>query len=123
MIDLETHVAQLHRDGYLVLPGVLSPEEVAVLRAGVERAFAEPNAEALLYGAGMSLIWRPKMFEQGPEFAQGAVVAGQQGADGLVQQVGDLAGQLRAFLALGLDGFFTDHPFLGRKARDAYVAP
>lgn len=37
--------------------------------------------------------------------------------------LGDLAGQLRAFLALGLDGFFTDHPFLGRRARDAYVAP
>jgi glycerophosphoryl diester phosphodiesterase len=36
--------------------------------------------------------------------------------------LGDLAGQLRAFLRLGLDGFFTDHPFLGRQARDAFVA-
>lgn len=37
--------------------------------------------------------------------------------------LGDLAGHLRVFLALGLDGFFTDHPFLGRKARDAHRAP
>jgi glycerophosphoryl diester phosphodiesterase len=36
--------------------------------------------------------------------------------------LGDLAGQVRAFLKLGMDGFFTDHPFLGRKARDAHVA-
>ncbi|TAL23722.1 MAG: glycerophosphodiester phosphodiesterase, partial [Aquabacterium sp.] len=36
--------------------------------------------------------------------------------------LGDLAGQIKAFLDLGLDGFFTDQPFLGRKARDAFVA-
>ena len=36
--------------------------------------------------------------------------------------LGDLAGQLRAFLRLGLDGFFTDQPFLGRQARDAFLA-
>lgn len=36
--------------------------------------------------------------------------------------LGDLAGQIKAFLDLGLDGFFTDQPFLGRKARDAFIA-
>jgi glycerophosphoryl diester phosphodiesterase len=36
--------------------------------------------------------------------------------------LGDMAGQIKAFLALGMDGFFTDHPFLGRQARDAFVA-
>jgi glycerophosphoryl diester phosphodiesterase len=35
---------------------------------------------------------------------------------------GDLAGQIRAFLALGMDGFFTDHPFIGRQTVDAFVA-
>jgi glycerophosphoryl diester phosphodiesterase len=30
--------------------------------------------------------------------------------------LGDLAGQLRAFLALGMDGFFTDHPDVGAAA-------
>jgi glycerophosphoryl diester phosphodiesterase len=35
---------------------------------------------------------------------------------------GDLAGQIEAFLKLGMDGFFTDQPFLGRKAADAFSA-
>lgn len=35
---------------------------------------------------------------------------------------GNLDGQIRAFLRLGMDGFFTDHPFLGKKARDAFLA-
>lgn len=36
--------------------------------------------------------------------------------------LGDMAGQLRVFLKLGIDGFFTDHPFIGRQARDAFLA-
>jgi hypothetical protein len=68
MTLLEEQVAQFHRDGFLVVPGALSPEETATLRAGVERAFDRPNAEAEMYGAMMARIWRPKMFEQGPEF-------------------------------------------------------
>lgn len=32
------------------------------------------------------------------------------------QVLGDMAGQLKAFLALGMDGFFTDQPDLGRAA-------
>jgi glycerophosphoryl diester phosphodiesterase len=36
--------------------------------------------------------------------------------------LGNLAGQIKAFLALGLDGLFTDQPFLGKQARDAFVA-
>ena len=35
--------------------------------------------------------------------------------------LGDMAGQIAVFLKLGIDGFFTDHPFLGRQARDAFV--
>jgi glycerophosphoryl diester phosphodiesterase len=34
---------------------------------------------------------------------------------------GDLAGEARALLAAGVDGFFTDHPGLGVPARDAFV--
>lgn len=34
---------------------------------------------------------------------------------------GDLHGWVRTLLELGMDGFFTDHPFLGRQARDAFV--
>lgn len=33
-----------------------------------------------------------------------------------------MAGQVKAFLRLGMNGFFTDHPWLGKQARDAFVA-
>lgn len=68
MAELTERIAQFHRDGFLVLPDAIAPEEVAILRAGVERAFAEPCEEAALYGPVMANIWRPKMFERGPEF-------------------------------------------------------
>ena len=67
-MEIEAQVEQFHRDGFLVLPEILSRSEVGALREGVERAFAEPNEEAALYGEMMQRIWRPKMFEQGPEF-------------------------------------------------------
>ncbi|HEX6705559.1 MAG TPA: glycerophosphodiester phosphodiesterase [Albitalea sp.] len=35
---------------------------------------------------------------------------------------GKLDGQIKAFLKIGMDGFFTDQPFLGKKARDAFLA-
>jgi glycerophosphoryl diester phosphodiesterase len=35
--------------------------------------------------------------------------------------LGNLAGQIEVFLKLGVDGFFTDHPFLGKQARDAHL--
>jgi glycerophosphoryl diester phosphodiesterase len=34
---------------------------------------------------------------------------------------GNLGGQIKDFLKLGLDGFFTDQPFLGVQARDEFV--
>jgi glycerophosphoryl diester phosphodiesterase len=34
---------------------------------------------------------------------------------------GNLDGQISTFLKLGIDGFFTDQPFLGRKSRDAFI--
>jgi glycerophosphoryl diester phosphodiesterase len=35
---------------------------------------------------------------------------------------GNLVGHIQAFLALGMDGFFTDQSFIGRQAVDAFVA-
>ncbi|WP_295640106.1 glycerophosphodiester phosphodiesterase [uncultured Methylibium sp.] len=35
--------------------------------------------------------------------------------------LGDMGAWVRAFLQLGMDGFFTDHPFIGKRARDAFV--
>jgi len=68
MTDLEEQMERFHREGFLVVPDALAPEEVARLRAGVERAFAQSNAEATAYN--MEKIWRPKMFEQGMEFEE-----------------------------------------------------
>jgi ectoine hydroxylase-related dioxygenase (phytanoyl-CoA dioxygenase family) len=68
MMDLQEKTEQFHRDGYLVIPEALPPDQVERLRAGVERAFAEHCPEAELYG--MQRIWRPKMFERGPEFEE-----------------------------------------------------
>lgn len=59
-------LAQYERDGYLILPDILSPEECATLKAGVERVFSTHCPEADLYH--MQAIWRPKMLEHGPEF-------------------------------------------------------
>lgn len=66
MRDLDTLTSQFHQEGYLVIPDVLSPQEAERLRAGVERAFAQPSEEAALYGLAKN--WRPKMFEHGPDF-------------------------------------------------------
>ncbi len=68
MTELEVLVDKFHCDGFLVLPDILTKSEVAVLLAGVKKAFEEPNPESAIYGETMQRIWRPKMFEQGPEF-------------------------------------------------------
>ncbi|RZL11481.1 MAG: glycerophosphodiester phosphodiesterase [Rubrivivax sp.] len=36
---------------------------------------------------------------------------------------GNLNGHIKAFLKLGVDGFFTDHPALGRQAIDEFTGP
>jgi glycerophosphoryl diester phosphodiesterase len=36
-------------------------------------------------------------------------------------QFGDLSGEIKVFLDAGMDGFFTDHPDIGVKARDEFV--
>lgn len=38
-------------------------------------------------------------------------------------QHGDLQGEIRYFLGLGVDGFFTDYPYIGASARDGAAAP
>lgn len=69
-MELQATTEQFHRDGYLVIPEALPPAQVERLREGVERAFAEHCPEADLYGITMQRIWRPKMFERGPEFEE-----------------------------------------------------
>lgn len=59
-------LAQFERDGFLVVPDVLTPAEVTSLRTGVAKAFSVPSPEAEMYG--QQAIWRPRMFEHGQEF-------------------------------------------------------
>jgi len=47
--------------------------------------------------------------------AENEFLPAQFRADGGPGALGDMAGELRTFLATGLDGYFTDHPDLGRK--------
>ena len=54
------------REGYLVLPGVLSASDADTLRAEVERVFGEHSDEAAAFD--MEASWRPKMFEHGEAF-------------------------------------------------------
>lgn len=60
-MELASLLEEFHREGFLVLRGVLSPDEVATVLAGVQRAFGGPPD-----GYGETI--RVRMFERGPEF-------------------------------------------------------
>lgn len=53
--------------------------------------------------------------------AENHFLPGPQRSAGSPADRGDLGGELQPFLVNGIDGFFTDHPDLGVRARDAYV--
>ena len=42
-------------------------------------------------------------------------------ASGVPNELGDSDGEIQAFLATGIDGFFTDQTNIGVQARDAFV--
>ena len=111
MADLNAQLEQFHREGYLAIPDALLPEEVATLRRGVEAAFAEPCEEAEIHGGEMPRIWRPKLFERGPEFE--ALVDNPRVID-LVEAILGADCHLIAMSALrtgpgqGIDSFHSD---------------
>jgi glycerophosphoryl diester phosphodiesterase len=45
----------------------------------------------------------------------------RRGTDG--REIGDLNAEVTSYLQAGLDGFFTDHPDRGVRARDAFLCP
>ncbi|HEU4626191.1 MAG TPA: glycerophosphodiester phosphodiesterase [Steroidobacteraceae bacterium] len=61
------------------------------------------------HAAGLAV--HPWTFRAENHFLPSNVTRGDAPTD-----LGDLAGELRAFLAVGIDGFFTDHPDLGVRA-------
>jgi glycerophosphoryl diester phosphodiesterase len=60
------------------------------------------------------------------EFRQGVppspCVPADPACQAYLRNYGDLAGEIRLFLDLGVDGFFTDHPDKGVFARDTWLA-
>lgn len=63
--QLEQGIADFHRDGWLVLPGLLSPDEIAELKEQVVEAFGEPD----LAGSTSQII-RHQMFLKGKSFEE-----------------------------------------------------
>lgn len=55
-----------HRDGFVHLPGILSPDEVAALKAGIDRVFSEPRFEENRYGSWIAV----RLFETDPLFEE-----------------------------------------------------
>ena len=66
MRPLDDLISEFNREGFLVIPDVLTVAEVDALRAGVAKDFETDDPEATMYH--MNNMWRPKMFEHGPEF-------------------------------------------------------
>lgn len=61
LANLNSLVEELHENGYLILRGALTPEQVEGLLAGVKRAFEQPDD-------GYGPIIRVQMFERGEIF-------------------------------------------------------
>lgn len=56
--------ADFDRDGYCLIPGVLAPEEVAALREGIDKVFAESRWQDNLYSDFIAV----RLFETDPVF-------------------------------------------------------
>jgi ectoine hydroxylase-related dioxygenase (phytanoyl-CoA dioxygenase family) len=126
MSDLAEQVEQFHREGYLVVPDALSAQEASALRAGLERVFGESHPEAELHGGQMMKIWRPRLFEHGPEFE--AVVDNPRVMD-LVEALLGPDCHLIAMSALrtgpgeGIDSFHSDETVRFPRDRDVPLDP
>ncbi|HEY2684430.1 MAG TPA: glycerophosphodiester phosphodiesterase family protein [Steroidobacteraceae bacterium] len=82
---------------------------------GIAKALATPEAVRAAHAAGISVhVWT---FRAENEFLPAQFKRGSAPADH-----GDLAGEIRAFLERGIDGFFADFPSIGVKTRDAYIS-
>ena len=118
---------RFQRDGFLVVPGALSPEEAEVLRRGLEAAFSEEDAEAALYN--MPRMWRPKMFERGPEFEAVIDHSGVAGPGGMVEAILGSDCHLIANSALrtepgaGISGWHVDEVVRFPRSKDVPLDP
>lgn len=89
-------------------PCVLQTDEAGALAPCSKTSFVERA-----HAAG--LVVHPYTFRAENEFLPANLKSSTEKSDR-----GDLAEELRAFLASGIDGFFVDHPDIGVTARDRY---
>jgi glycerophosphoryl diester phosphodiesterase len=81
---------------------------------GIAKALATPTSVAAAHAQGLAVhAWT---FRAENEFLPDDLKIGKSPA-----AHGDLAGEIARYLALGIDGFFTDFPAIGVAVRDAYA--
>jgi glycerophosphoryl diester phosphodiesterase len=91
----------------------VGPDKTQILPRNPDGSSAAPTSLVDdAHAAG--LIVHPYTFRRENQFLP---LEFRSSADG--NAVGDLQGEIRRFLALGIDGFFTDNPDIGRQAVDA----
>jgi glycerophosphoryl diester phosphodiesterase len=90
----------------------IGPEKTLVLPPGGTPTNLVKDAHA----AGLKIhpwTFRAENFFLWPQFRKGGDPAGH----------GDLQGEILTFLQLGVDGFFTDYPYIGAQARATWGSP
>ncbi|HUL18761.1 MAG TPA: glycerophosphodiester phosphodiesterase [Steroidobacteraceae bacterium] len=94
----------------------IGPPKSLILARRADGTLGEPTGlVAAAHAAGLAL--HPWTFRAENHFLPPGL---RRGTDPAAH--GDLAGEIRAYLAAGIDGFFTDQPEIGVAARDAFLA-
>lgn len=93
----------------------IGPAKALVIACGPDGALAPPTGLVERCRA-QGLALHPWTFRAENAFLPPLLASGETLSDR-----GDLEGELRAFLAAGVDGFFTDQPDIGVRARDAFL--
>jgi glycerophosphoryl diester phosphodiesterase len=98
---------------------ILAPDTRSIIPLGPDKKLLPPNpVTALAHKAGLSVMpytFRPENHFLAADFKNGGGQAARNPAGSVAE--------MRAYLAAGIDGFFTDDPGLGRQAADQAQAP
>ena len=94
----------------------IGPSKTLIIPRDAEGALGSPTAlVANAHAAGLGV--HPWTFR-----AENHFLPPDCRSDADPTHAGDLAAELSAYLATGIDGFFTDQPDIGRRTRDAFGA-
>jgi len=93
---------------------ILAPDMRSIIPLGPDRKLLQPSAvTADAHKAGLKVMpytFRPENYFLAADFQNGEGPAARNAAGSVAE--------MRAYLAAGIDGFFTDDPGLGRQAAD-----